>query len=94
MSTITFDTLKFVKTLKQAGFNENQAEALAQAQTEAIESSADLRYATKQDVRDIKEQLIRHEEKFTLLQWMIGATFAAVMACLWLLLRMTTGAGS
>ncbi len=50
--------------------------------------------ATKQDVRDIKEQLIRHEEKFTLLQWMIGATFAAVMACLWLLLRMTTGAGS
>jgi hypothetical protein len=29
MSTITFDTLKFVKTLKQAGFNESQAEALA-----------------------------------------------------------------
>lgn len=94
MSTITFDTLKFVKTLKQAGFNESQAEALAQAQTEAIANSTDLIFATKQDMREIKEQLIRHEEKFTLLKWMVGATFAAVMACLWLLLRMTTGAVS
>lgn len=31
MSTVTFDTLKFVKTLKENGFDEKQAEAIATA---------------------------------------------------------------
>lgn len=31
MSTVTFDTLKLVKTLKESGFDEKQAEAIAAA---------------------------------------------------------------
>jgi len=65
MSTITFDTLKFVKTLKQAGFNESQAEALAQAQSEAIESSTDMRLATKQDIVTVKEEIQKTNDKLT-----------------------------
>jgi len=30
MATITFDTLKFVRTLKEAGVPENQAEAFSE----------------------------------------------------------------
>ncbi|MBF0273470.1 MAG: DUF1640 domain-containing protein [Magnetococcales bacterium] len=33
-ATITFDTLKYVKSLKAAGFDERQAEALAEIQIE------------------------------------------------------------
>ena len=48
MSTVTFDTLKFVKTLKENGFNEKQAEAIATAYKEA---SADQELVTKKDLQ-------------------------------------------
>ncbi|MGH8658716.1 MAG: coiled-coil domain-containing protein [Gammaproteobacteria bacterium] len=55
MNAIPFDTLKFAKRLKEAGFTEQQAEALAAAEAEFVQESL----ATKQDVvevkRDIKE---------------------------------------
>jgi hypothetical protein len=57
MSAITFDTLKFVKTLKTAGFDDKQAEALAEAQAVAIDSASDLRLATKEDVQKINDKL-------------------------------------
>lgn len=57
MSTITFDTLKFVKTLKSAGFDDKQAEALAEAQTAAIDSASDLRLATKDVIQKINNKL-------------------------------------
>ncbi len=59
-----FDTHKFVRKLKGAGFNEAQAEAL----TDAVrESQASAEIATKQDVAgleqrvDSKFDLLRHE---------------------------------
>lgn len=55
MSAVAFDTLKFAKRLKEAGFTEQQAEALASAQVDLIEATL----ATKADIlglkRDIKE---------------------------------------
>ena len=54
MSTIAFDTLAYAKRLKSAGFNEQQAEALAEAQAELI----DERLATKQDLRELEYRLI------------------------------------
>jgi predicted phage-related endonuclease len=55
MSAVAFDTLKYAKRLKEAGFTEQQAEALASAQVDLIEA----RLATKADIfgltRDIKE---------------------------------------
>ena len=36
MATITFDTLKYTKRLRDAGMTEAQAEALAEAQKETL----------------------------------------------------------
>lgn len=60
MSSITFDTMKFVDTLKEAGFDEKQAKALAKAQSEANEHSS---FVTKQDLSEAKLDIVK---------WMIG----------------------
>lgn len=67
MTAITFDTLKFAKRLKDAGFTENQAEAQAQAFAEAVRESghalatkadiAELRAATKLDIAELKTEI-------------------------------------
>jgi hypothetical protein len=49
MHTVTFDTLKFANTLKNAGVDIRQAEAQAQALSEALGSGID-RLATKNDL--------------------------------------------
>lgn len=54
MSAIAFDTLAYAKKLKSAGFNEQQAEALAEAQAELI----DERLATKQDLKELEYRLV------------------------------------
>ena len=63
MNAIAFDTLKFAKRLKEAGFTEQQAEALADAEAEFIEQNL----ATKRDIadlkRDIKELEVKMEQK-------------------------------
>ena len=55
MKAIAFDTLEFAKRLREAEFTEKQAEALAAAVAEIIES----RLATKEDIallqRDIEQ---------------------------------------
>ena len=53
MSSIAFDTLAYAKKLRAAGFNEQQAEALAEAQAELV----DERLATKQDLRELEYRL-------------------------------------
>ena len=47
MSSIAFDTLAYAKKLRATGFNEQQDEALAEAQAELV----DERLATKHDLR-------------------------------------------
>jgi hypothetical protein len=67
MATVTFDTLKFTRRLKESGLPEQQAEAIADAFRDA-QSEADL--ATRQDlelaVRTLEANLVR---------WIIGAGF-------------------
>jgi len=61
MATVTFDTLKFVETLKEAGVPEPQAKAFSTAVQESHEA-ADL--ATKTDLRHEMKELeigLRHE---------------------------------
>ena len=74
MSAITFDTLKFTKKLKEAGFAEAQAEAVAGAFLEAT-SEADL--ATKQD---LQIELAPVKADLTLVKWMLGVLLGGVMA--------------
>ena len=84
MTTITFDTLAYVKKLREAGIEEKQAEAQAVALAAVLkETSGEL--ATKQDVDRLSEQM---ESKFKLLQWMLGFNLALSTAVLWALIRM------
>ena len=61
MSTITFDTPKFVKDLRDAGVPELQAEAFVRAQQEILAQALDTRLATKRnlDVMDYKIDQLR-----------------------------------
>jgi hypothetical protein len=55
MSAIAFDTHKFIRTLKESGIPENQAEAIAEAFRSAhIEAVL----ATKADLRELEYRLI------------------------------------
>jgi hypothetical protein len=54
MTTITFDTHKFVRTLKEAGVSESQAEAFSEAFKEA-QGEAEL--ATQHDIQDVRRDI-------------------------------------
>ncbi len=83
MNALTFDTLAYVKTLREAGVEEKQAEAQAAALAAILkDSSSDL--ATKADIALMEE---RTKGQFTLLQWMAGFNLAFCVAILWLLIR-------
>jgi len=72
--TTTFDTLHFVKKLKEAGFPEEQAEALSEAFKQA-QGEAD--FATKKDIEVMGSKLEAKisETESTLVRWVVGAGF-------------------
>jgi hypothetical protein len=82
MSTVTFDTLKFVKTLEAAGMPAQQAEAVAAAVRDSSDS-ADL--VTKKDLQ-IELQKLKTDDlapmkaDILLLKWMMGVVMAGVIA--------------
>ena len=80
MATITFDTLKFVQTLREAGITDKQAEAIAAAVRDAHVSTD---AATKQDLRELE---LRLKHDLTLrLGGMLAAGIAIVAALVKLL---------
>lgn len=81
MTTITFDTLKFVRRLETGGFTPEQAEAVA----DAIKSAQDeqrpltqeyLDYRLKAEVAELKTEMA--SIKIDLIKWMTGALIAQV----------------
>ncbi len=73
MSTVTFDTLKFVKTLEASGINNIQAEAIANAYRDA---SNDQELVTK----DIQLELAPMKAELQILKWMTGLVLGGVVA--------------
>jgi hypothetical protein len=61
MTTVTFNTLKFVKRLERAGIPREQAAAMAEA--------LDTQLATKADLMDMENRLIK---------WGIGLAFGQI----------------
>ena len=96
MSHVIFDTLAFVKKLKQSGFAENQAEALSEAFKEAQKTAIDdlatkadikeLQQTTKIDIKEldlkIENKLAKIEGEITLIKWMLGFVLAANLSIL------------
>lgn len=73
MSTITFDTLKFVEKLKSAGVPEAQAKAEAEALVSAFSEAMDAQIATKADIHRIEKEL-------AVLKWMSGIVMGGILA--------------
>jgi hypothetical protein len=95
--TAVFDTLKFSKRLKEAGFTENQAEGLAEAIKEAG-GEADL--ATKRDIKELamKEDIANLRTEIErmgrlIITWNVG-TLIAVASLVFVILRLTGDGGS
>lgn len=88
MSTIAFDTLKFAKTLKEAGVPEKQAEAQAEAMSDILEvNMKDL--ATKADVLALKESLQKDIQSMELrLTIKLGAFLAVAVGVMLTVLKM------
>jgi hypothetical protein len=68
MSSVTFDTLEFTRKLRDAGFDEKQAETVVRVLADAQD-----RLVTR-DYFDTKIELLRMENSHT--RWMIGALIA------------------
>lgn len=85
MTAISFDTLKFVETLRSSGFAESQAKGMASAIQEVQKSSLD-ELATKRDIDRLDARIDRLEIKLTgemaLIKWMLGLLLGGVTALL------------
>ncbi|MEO5327504.1 MAG: CCDC90 family protein [Magnetococcus sp. THC-1_WYH] len=87
MAAIAFDTLRYVKTLKAAGVEEKQAEAMAEAQIDLMEQMEDTRLkelATKGDVRQLEIKIMQvevriAESKAETIKWMFGVAAGQAM---------------
>ncbi|EIC20507.1 CCDC90 family protein [Thiorhodovibrio frisius] len=81
MTAISFDTLRFVETLKDHGLNDEQAKGIAAAYRDA---SGEAEIATKRDIERLEAQLIRVDTRFagemTLMKWMLGILLGGVVA--------------
>ena len=81
MATITFDTLKFVRKLQEAGFEQRQAEGIAEAFKDA---SGEAELATKRDIERLEDKIDRIDTRLggelTLVKWMMGLILGGVVA--------------
>ncbi len=80
MATITFDTLRFTRKLKDAGIDSAQAEAIADAFRDAQNESE---LVTKQDLELAVKTL-----EANLVRWIIAAGFLQTALIAGLLLKM------
>lgn len=75
MATITFDTLKMCKRLREAGYTEQQAEVFAEVYKETISEAMDTTLATKEDIRKLEMEL-------AVIKWMLGTVMGGIVALL------------
>jgi hypothetical protein len=91
MTTITFDTLKYVKQLEASGIASEQAEAFVNALRDILSEVMNTSLATRGDVQNLEKsvhadvqrverKLLEHDGKFSLLQWMLAAVLAVAIA--------------
>ena len=84
MSPVTFDTLQFVQTLTESGFDQKQAEGVAKALRNAQEESET---ATKRDLKELvlvlKSEMQAMEYRMTIkLGAMLGGSIALMAGIL------------
>jgi hypothetical protein len=87
MSTVTFDTLRFVTRPKDSGLSDLQSVAITEAFREAHDEAE---VATKADIRELELQFEAwmSENKAELIRWIIGAGFLQTALISALLLKL------
>ena len=80
MSSVTFDTHKFVQRLRQSGLPEAQAEAMADALKESQENAE---LVTKKDL-----QIAIADLRTDLMKWVIGLALAQIGLLVSILMRL------
>ncbi len=77
MSTVTFDTLKFVETLKRNGFEDSQAKGIAIAYQEA---SNDQQLVTKTDLElALQKELSPLKAEMQVMKWMNSLVLGGII---------------
>jgi len=82
MSAITFDTLKYTKRLRDAGYTEQQAEAATEAQRDCLNEVLDSTLATRQDIHGLEIKITKIETDIVHLKWMSGVVIGGIIALL------------
>ncbi|MEO5334572.1 MAG: CCDC90 family protein [Magnetococcus sp. YQC-5] len=81
-AAVTFDTLKFVRRLRDAGVDEKQAEALSEAIRD-VQDAQLKELSTKGDIqdvkRDIKELELRIAAEIAPLKWGMAITVGGII---------------
>ena len=84
MSSITFDTLKFVERLEKAGVPRAQATAFSDAQKDILAEALDTSLATKIDIETVKMEIAKLDTRIAgellLVKWMLGVVIAIAIA--------------
>lgn len=84
MTTITFDTLKFVKQLEASGVTPAQAEAFINVQRDILSEALDTSLATRADIARLETRIekmeFKFDAKFDKVTWMIGILIAIAAA--------------
>ena len=88
MTTITFDTFKFVDRLEKAGLSREQASAIVEAQKDALKDAfseaLDITLATKADIARLetstKLSIASLDSKIDKLSWMVSILIAIAIA--------------
>ena len=78
-----FDTLKFVRRLKQAGLPAARAEAMTEAQIEAFAKAPDTQLATQTDINQWQRGHDHLQAQINLAKWMLGFDLAFTVAITW-----------
>lgn len=85
MSTITFDTFKFVERLEKAGLSREQAAAIVEAQKDAFAEALDTALATKADIARLESRIETMELRLTI---KLGAFLAIAVGVLIAVMRL------
>ncbi len=84
MSTITFDTLKFVERLEKAWISRDHAKAEAEALADVL-SAGTQELSTRGDLRELE---LRISGEMKLIRWMVGLSLALSSGILALLAKL------
>jgi hypothetical protein len=74
MASVTFDTLKFAKKLESAGITQVQAEAIAEAFSEATSQELVTKSYLDSKLSDLRADI--RDTKIDLMKWTTGALIA------------------